>query len=448
MAKGKKKEEKPLYRAVRFEIFPSPQDVEILYKVSQNLSLIWNEALKERQECFEKNIKPIYEKIAAAKKKAEEAGASEVWKENLRKTINKLMREKGFLVRFTSEKESLLLELKTAFAKHKVTLYDQINSLTAKRLNEAFAFVPRNWQEETLDSLDGSFKSFLSLCKNGDMDANPPGERDVENHFYKIPGRYGFKIANGKLVLSFPKLDYRLTLDIPTFQMGKLGAATKLKKFELYRDERNMAKPGRFWVSIVYEVEKPISRPLLADNTVYLAVGASRLGVISPNGSFCLNLPRPDFHWKPNINNLEDRLKHVVKGSRKWKRLISARAKMFSKMSHQQKHGQYEVVRDLLKLGTHFVVTDLKVRSKENSLADASKANRGGSPFGANWSAQNTGNIGRFIQKLTDKAQERGGTVLKRQPPKLSLEERQLPEKQQKILIAEKLREEFLAEHR
>ena len=329
-----------------------------------------------------------------------------------------------------------------------MTLYDQINALTAKRSENAdFAAIPRNWQEETLDALDGSFKSFLALRKRGDSDAKPPRERAYEGNFYKIPGRSGFKVTDGgKVIVSFAKLDIELVSEIPDYQFGKLAGTTRLKKFEIVRDERDMTKPGRFWISIAYEIPKPVEVPFIANQAVYLAIGASWIGIVSPKGEFCYHLPRPDFHWKPKINQVDERLQRVAKGSRKWKRLISARAKMFRKLGAQQKqHGQYEVVGKLLALGCHFVVSDLKVRSKEGALADATQSERGGSPFGANWSAQNTGNIANLVAKLTEKAKAIGGVVVKHKPPEMSPNERQLPQEQRKILLARKLKEEFLA---
>ena len=449
MAKGKKKEGKPLYRAVRFEIFPTSDQITLFLRVSKNLQQVWNEAWQERQSCYEQFFGSIYERIGQAKKRAQEAGFSEVWENEGKKGLNKKLRKQEISMQLVSEKESLLQELSIAFQEHGVTLYDQINGLTARRIIGEFALIPRNWQEETLDSLDGSFKSFLALRKNGDPDAKPPRQRVSENSFYKIPGRSGFKVSNGQIYLSFGKIGQTLTSVIPEFQLKRLETAIKLKKFELCRDERDMAKPGRFWISVAYEIPKPEKVPVVSKQITYLAIGASRLGVVSPKGEFCLNLPRSDYHWKPQINALQERLEGVVKGSRKWKKRMAACTRMFAKLGHQQKqHGQYEVVKKLLRHGVHFVVTELKVRSKPGALADASKSDRKGSPTGPNWSAQNTGNIARLIQKLTDKASEHGGTVIKRNPPLLSLEERQLPDAQRKIFIAKKLREEFLADQK
>ncbi len=68
MAKGRKKEDKPLYRAVRFEIRPTPEEVILLCRVSKNLSQVWNDALRQRQETFQQFLRPIYDRLSLAKK--------------------------------------------------------------------------------------------------------------------------------------------------------------------------------------------------------------------------------------------------------------------------------------------------------------------------------------------------------------------------------------------
>jgi len=447
MAKGEKNND-VLYRAVKFEIRPTLNQETILQRISSNLRLIWNEAWKERQDRYEIFFKPIYERIYNAKKKALEKGFTDLWEKEVAKFSQQVLVKRGFPLQLVLEQKSLFAELKKAFEEHGITLYDQINALTAKRsLNTEFGLIPRNWQEETLDALDGSFKSFFALRKRGDKDAKPPSERTNEDSFYKIPGRSGFKVTDdGKVIVSFGKLSETLVGRIPEYQQEKLSHAKNLKKFEIVRDERDMAKSGCFWISIAYEIPKPPELPFNPSKAVFLAIGASWIGIISPRGEFCWRMPRPDFHWKPKINAVDERLKRVSKGSIKWKRLIFARSKMFAIMARQQKqHCQYEVIKRLLELGVCFVVTDLKVRSKEGSLADSSKAERGGSPFGANWSAQNTGNIANLVAKLTDHVSALGGMVIKRKSPELLVEEKRLPQEKRKILLAQKLKDEFLS---
>lgn len=409
MAKGKKKD--TLYRVVKFEIHLNEGQLAILRKVGDNLWQVWNEALEERQKFFETYIVPIYEELKKA---------------------------------VPAEAVGLRARLKAAYQDHNVTLFDQINALTARRKIGSFCHVPRNWQEETLDTLDGAYKSFLALRRNGDYDARPPRSRG-EWEFCEIPGRFGFKIVDGVFRLSCGDIGDGATFDfpIPEYAKGQLARALAVKKFTLYRDERDMRKPGRFWVSLAYELEKPETKPFTPEEAVYVSLGASSIGVVSPKGAEVIELWRSDKHWKPNTDTVNERMKKCKKGSRKWRKRHAARQKMFRLMGAQQKQDRREVVaRDLLRHGIHFIVSDLVVRSKKGKLADGSKLERGGA-LGLNWSAQNTRSIGYLVQWLEEKAKEHGGTVHKHHlPPE------RVPQgsgRENKIPMALALRDDFLA---
>lgn len=411
MAKGQKRE--VLYRVVKFELHLSSLEIELLQKVSDNLMLVWDDALRERQALFEKHIAPFYEQL-------KNAGTDTARTGELRK------------------------ELSRAYTEHRITLFDQINALTPRRTADSvFASVPRNWQEETLDALNGAHRSFLSLRKKGDRNARPPCLRDAFD-FHEISGRFGFKIHEGFCELSCGKIGLGrvLRFPIPEHQRCKLGSALSVKKFTLYRDERDIRKPGKFWISLAYEILKPKTLPFNPEEAVYVSLGASSLGIISPKGEEVVALWRPDKHWKPKIDALEERMKRCVKGSRAWRKRNAARLTISRTMAAQQKQDQREVVaRELLDHGVHFVVSDIIIRSKKGMLADSSKPERRGA-LGLNWSAQNTGSMAYLVQWLTEKAQEHGGSVRKHQPkspPPVGKGH------ENKIAMARRLRASFLA---
>lgn len=364
MAKGQ--ERAVMYRAIRFEIVPTEAQLKILLRVSEVLRLVWNEALLPRLEALEQWL--------AARK-------------------NEKGSEKGIKI---------------------PTLFDQINLLTMRREgDEVFGGIPRNWQEETLDRLNGSFQSFFQLRKNNDPHARTPRERS-EGFFQVIPGRSGFAITNGtvhfapqifgKGVLAFP---------IPEYCRAKL-AEGKVKKFALSRDEHDLAKAGKFWLSIVYEMVQPATVPYATDDCVFVALGASSIGIHTKDREEVIDLWRPDKHWKPKIEEVEKRMKAetIKKGSRQWIRLVHARRDMFLRMSRQQKQNHREVVKYFLTFGKHFVVTDYVVRSKQGKLADRKVHERGG-PQGLNWAAQNTGSFLDLLMHLEEKVKEVGGSVVK-----------------------------------
>lgn len=424
MAKGQNKE--TLYRVVKFQIFPTEAEIEALKNVSDNLRAVWNEALNERQLAFDRHVSPIYQQIKELKD--------------------------------SRQQKTLQGKLPQAYKQARVTLFDQINALTLKRRNnDASRVVPRNWQEETLDTLEGSFKSFVSLRKKGDPNARPPRERR-EQCFMEIPGRTGFKLIETSEGLACklslrkiaPSLDF--TYPIPAYQQEKLADAKRVKKFTLFRTTEKVSGKDRYWISLAYEINKPEPEEFDPDGAVFIALGASSIGVSSAKGDFYVKLRRPDLYWKPKIEAVATRMDNVYlkKGSKRWRRRKAAHARMNQLMARQKKQYVREVVSYLLKLnqfGRHFVVTDMVIRSKKGRLADGTKPERGGSPTGLNWSAQNTGSIASLVAQLQVKAPEYGGTVTKF-PLQLNLNEIPVARGyENKVEMARLLREKFIQKY-
>ncbi len=465
---GGEKSEK-IYHTQKFEIVLDTAQLSVLLQVSDVLKQVYNAALSERQGAFETHVAPVLGLIRDAKKALAD-------------------KEENFIIdgRQMSPKEAIR-ELSLRY-NNIPTLFDQINQLTKKRKDPIFAAVPRNWQEETLDRLHGAYASFIALRKNGDMDARPPRERE-NGFFQKIPGRKGFKVVKQKIVLScnettfsFPIPDYQwdriLEAVLARFmqdsgkilgdELNKLSARKKIdflctqqewsiqgvektlasiiKKFELYRDEPNLAKPGRFWVSITYELPAPETVPFDPSKATFVTLGASSMGVISPRGEEVISIWRSDKHWEPQIGLVKNRMKKRTKGSRGWNKLQSAKRIMEEKGSRQRLQNEREIVAHLLeKYGKNFVVTDMVVRSKEGKLADGKNPHRGG-VLGLNWQAQNTGSLSRLCLLLEQKTREIGGSV---HTHKLILKERPLAKGADvKIWMARKLKDSFLSQHK
>ena len=395
---------------------------------------------------------------AAARDRAISAGYPDLWDEQYRDIKKEEWIDRGVPENLVKEKIlwSFRRRDKELMLKH------QINSLTKiRKKDKSFSNIRRTCQEETLKTLHGAWFSFMMLRAGGDKDALPPGEREDAGFFHAIPNRTAFskkKLKKGILEVRLGDFMEPLVFPIPIWDEKESWLRKRFERacqfrqvilsrvsLEGSRREPDLSKPGRFKISIAYDVPKLPKKPICSNNTVYLAVGASYLGIVSYFGEFWTRMPRPDFHWKPLIDSVSERSKKSIKGSQSWKRRMSARANMFATMARQQKqHGQYEVVQWLLESGVHFVVTHLVVRSKEGALSDASKSERGG-PLGPNWAAQNTGNIGNLLAVLTEKVKECGGSVIKREPPLLSRRQRKLPPGVRKIELARKLKEEFLA---
>jgi len=405
---AKNDEKELLYQSVKFEIYPDESKIRVLTRVSNILVLVWNSALGERRARFELYIAPLYEELKKFPRKSAESNA---------------LRQK----------------IREGYKEHIPTFFDQLKKLLTPMRKEDPALlgsVPRAYQEETLNTLNGSFVSFMTLRRNNDMDAKPPKGR-AEDRFHEISGRSGFKIDGSEFVLSTK--EQKLRFPIPNYQLEKLKEAKQIKKFTLYQ-----SRDRRFWISIAYEIELPDQRPFNPEEVIYIAFGASSIGVISPEGEKVIDFWRPDKHWKPKIKEVENRMRSCKKGSRAWKKRAAARRKMYAMTQRQQKLNHREIVASLLRLGFHFVVTEYTVRSKPGKLADGSNPKRGGAPQGFNWSAQNTGSFGEFILWLKQKVKEQGGTV---QTFRLVLGQSERPEKRgrdNKIEMVRLLREKYL----
>jgi hypothetical protein len=415
----KKGEEKSMFRAVKFEITPTSKQLECILRISGICRRVWNEALTERQAVFSEHIHPIYEEITSESKRVTEEG----WKE----------KEKKELVRY------LKYWLKIAFRTHPLPTYiDQQNALTEKiRSDLELQLILRSWIEQVLVELQGSFSSFISLRKKGDADALPPRVKK-DGFFCDISGRSGFRVdlEDGTIRLSTSRVaGENFIFPIPNYQLEMLRNALGIKDFTLFRHERDMSKPGRFWIALAYEIPKPETTEFVPEEAVFVAIGSTRIGVVAQERQVEIPIGRPDMHWQPKIENVKVRMKELTKGSRRWKRLDKSRKKMGSLKARQQKQNRREIVQKLLKFGNHFVVTDLVIRSKPGRLADKTKSERGGI-LGLNWAAQNSGAIGALVAQLVIKAEEQGGTVQKH-PMTVATED--------KIKTARLLKESFLA---
>ena len=77
---------------------------------------------------------------------------------------------------------------------------------------------PANWVVETFGAVEGAYKSFFALVKNGDPDARTP--RIVpETRFFAIPGCSAFSVKRGEVILApqiFGGVGESLVFSIPS----------------------------------------------------------------------------------------------------------------------------------------------------------------------------------------------------------------------------------------
>lgn len=414
-----KKNDNILIRTVTWPVDVDDEQLHILRKVSDHHWQLWGEAIEERQQAFEMHLASLYAELKTA---TERKDATEVKR------------------------------LKAAFSagfKYMPDVVKQINALTSRRGRDpVFARMPRNWQEETLKIVEGAYKSFMALRKAGDTDARPPRRRS-EWEFCEIRGRTGFRVLGDALALSLGGFAgcEKLLFPIKSYQRAQLALAQekgRLKSFSLYRKPRDMREDGRFWISVSFELPRPEAEPFNPQSAVYVALGASYIGVVSPAGEETIALWRPDRYWKEEIDHLDERMKAQTKGSRRWQKRNAAKQKKFRKMAGLQKHDRRNLAVELIEQhGIHFVVSEVVVRSKKGRLADGSKPERGGA-LGLNWSAQNTGSFQMFVAQLREKAREHGGSLREHRIPRDAVPDGDLMSREKKTPMARALRDSFL----
>ena len=432
----KKNKAPALYRAAKFEVKPTPEQLAAITTISDQLRVLWNLAVQRREQAYETHVAPLYAQLKLA-----DASEDELRAKALRQQIKEAAQHPDVKNNATSMSQQRTL----------------LTPLRAE--DEAQRRVPRVWQDACLNTVEASFKSYFKQKKRGDPDARRPREKG-EDRFQEIAADkvQGFKLADDLSTITLRckhiAPDSVMTFPIPAYQQEQLRSGTP-RKFILFRDRNK-----RFWISVAYCFPEPEQQPVILSgkdaNIVYLSLGAEGIGVSAPpvagsteRREFVINLWRPDKHWKPKIDSVSQRMKKLYrkgaeKQSRKYGKLRLARSNMFDKLQAQQKQHQREVVQRLLALGPnlHFVVQELVVRSKEGKLADSSQADRRGT-LGKNWSAQNTGTLANLLARLKIKASERGSrveTFALQSPYPYSANYMR-----RKVLMARTLRDQYLA---
>lgn len=139
----------------KVRIFPTPQQEEVLWKLSERCRLLYNFALAERIHSWEKTGKSV-------------------------------------------------------------TYIKQQNDLVdIKKKYPSYGWVYSKVLQMVLREVDADFKSFYQLRKNGDMDANPPRFKGRKHFTTMVYNQSGFKVEKGKVALSHFYNETPLEFKIP-----------------------------------------------------------------------------------------------------------------------------------------------------------------------------------------------------------------------------------------
>ena len=304
----------------KLRIFPTEEQEEVLWHLSEQCRLLYNFALAERRKEWGLN--------------------------NLRHDFSVFPWGKPY---------------------YEVGYNKQQNELPKiKEKHPRYACVHSKVLQMTLRTLNADYSSFFALRRNGDSDAMPPGFKGKKHFTTMVHNQSGFKIKDNHVTLTqFYKKEVPLTFGISE-QFGRVYQVSVFKDREKY------------YLSIVHEVpEKPYE-----DNGIYQAIDlgiTKTVSAVNTAGKFFESRnPRPDKYWNPIVDSLQSRRDHCKKGSNKLNHLHEAMTKRTRKRSNQIKDIQHKLSRRMIdntKANT-IIVGDLDVKSMPKSRKASKGLNR------------------------------------------------------------------------
>ena len=299
--------------------------------------------------------------------------------------------------------------------KRPVKYLEQQNKLPEfKKNNPEFKVVYSKVYQSILKKLDSAYRSTITKWKKGDYTAELP---KFKSHKYILTIPYnesGFKIKDGKITFSHYVNDTQLTFDI-----GSIADGLKIKQVEISNDNPYKAR-GKFYVTITYEEDVKI--PFVDNGKIdAIDLGITKIVTsVNTEGEFFeVKTPRPDQYWNPKIDAAKSRRDHCLGGkkgqkkSKKYRHIAKAISKMSRKKRNQIKDFQHKLSRKMVDKTTAntILVGDLSVQQMaQPKIKDDKKQKKN---KGLNRSTQGLGNLSRFPQLLTYKADLVGKKVIR-----------------------------------
>ncbi len=241
----------------------------------------------------------------------------------------------------------------------------------------------------TQKNLDGSYKSFFSLWKNGYKDARPPKYKGKDFFTTLCYNQSGFKIENDAISFSHKHPSKKeLTFDISHYPISE--EAKKVKQVELF------TKKGKWFVSITYEFQEPE----YVDNGRYQAIDLDISNIVSSvnlDGKFIqVKNRRADLYWEKKLQKVQSKRDHCKRYSRRWKKYHLKFCTMKSKCSNQLKDFQHKISRQIVEntRANTIIVGDLNVKTMARKKKTTTSPRQNKANKILNHSIQNTGSLG------------------------------------------------------
>jgi len=290
-----------------------------------------------------------------------------------------------------------LAERKEAYSKGvKVSYLTQQNALVLVKkeyldLNAVYSKV----LQIVLRQLDGDYKSFFALRRNGDLKAKLPHFKSCKYFTTMVYNQSGFKVARGCI-----KLSHKHPSGVPLcFAVPESFSFGRVYQVVVFQDAK-----GRFYVSVVYEKKTTV----YVDNGLYQAfdLGVTKYVAVNSYGKFMeFKNSRHDLFWNSIVDLLQSRRDHCRRYSRKWHHWSNVLKKCKCKCSRQTVDFQHKLSRRIVEhtKANTIIVGDLIVKGMAQSAKVTSGLNR---------SVQNNGYLGRFVRFLVYKCELVGKRVV------------------------------------
>jgi putative transposase len=337
----------------KIRIYPTKEQLDVLWDLSEKCRLIYNFALSDRIDN---------------------------WKEQ-----KELPKDERKYITYTQQQDELP-EIKQKYPEY-TWVYSKVLQMT-------------------LRNLDGAYKSFFGLWKNGYKDARPPKYKGKDYFTTLCYNQSGFTIENDTVSFSHKHPSKtELSFDISHYPLKK--EAKKVKQVEIF------TKKGKWFVSITYEIQEP----KYVDNGKYQAIdlGISNLvSAVNLDGKFVqIKNRRADLYWKKKLQEVQSKRDRCKKYSRRWKKYHRKFCRMKMKCANQLKDFQHKISKQIVEntRANTIIVGDLNVKAmaKKKKTTPSPRQNKANKTL--NYSIQNTGSLGRFVQFLTYKARKIGKRV-------------------------------------
>lgn len=279
--------------------------------------------------------------------------------------------------------------------------------LKLKDREVGLASISSDASREVLRKLAGSFQSYFELRKKKDPRARMP-QIKLSEWFQTISWTVG--------TLDEEKETPRAVI-VPGMNKERISLSLgeylreKLKGKRMVHITLSRTRDGEYKLSVVCASDLPEPNE---KGTLVRAIdlGSGDVAVSDSSGAeYLIPTRRPDKYWRRHVKQVEKRVEACVKGSRAYKRRMSARRTMFEKMEHQHRDHQRKLADALASAEVRLIVV-----GKMKTRLGLARSERGTDD--QHWGVQNTGYASRLRIFLKEKALERDIKMVELADPK------------------------------